>query len=77
MGPTLWLLIIGALVQLVGVIGYYVNRQVAPLPWWIPALVLTGWILILIGIFYVYSDFSKTQNLPGGTTLQRLLPTQQ
>jgi F0F1-type ATP synthase assembly protein I len=76
MSPSLWLLIIGALAQLVGVIGYFFNREKAPLPWWIPALVLIGWVLLVIGIFYVYGDYSKVQNLPGAAVLQRLLPNQ-
>ena len=73
MSPSLWLLIIGTLLQLAGIIAYFFNREKAPLPWWIPALFLGGWILILIGVFYVYSEQSK---FPGSDILSRFLPQQ-
>lgn len=76
MNTTLWLLIIGALLQLVGVIGYVFNRGVVPTPVWIPALIVVGWVLLVIGIAYAYSDYSKVENmnLPGADLLGRILP---
>jgi uncharacterized membrane protein YbhN (UPF0104 family) len=60
----MWLLIVGIILQLIGVIGYYFNRQKPAQPWWVPTLFIVGWVLIVIAAINFWNTDKTVLALP-------------
>ena len=55
----IWLLLIGLILQLIGGIGYWPNRNGIEMPVWVNWLIILGWIAILISFIYAWSDLGR------------------